>query len=263
MRLVSLTCSNTEIVAALGCIDQLVAVDDHSDWPPAIADLQRVGPDLQIDLDAVEALKPDLVLASLTVPGHERIVEGLETRGIPFLAPEPTSLSDVARDIRAIGSAIGVEARADDVARRFEEAMEPVEPVADPVRIGVEWWPKPVYVPGRHSWVTGLLERAGAVNPFADHPDGHDAKSFAVTPEDAVAADLEAVVISWCGVPEDKYRPRIVRSRPGWASVPAVAADRIVPISEAWLGRPGPRLTEGLAALRAVVASVRAAREAP
>ena len=260
MRLVSLTCSNTEIVQALGRVEWLVGVDDHSDWPPAIEDLPRVGPDLHIDLDAVDALRPDLVLASLTVPGHEHVVAGLEARGLPFIAPEPTSLADVARDIREIGAALGLAARAEVVAQDFEAAMVPDAVEGEPVRIGVEWWPKPVYVPGRHSWVSDLLELAGAVNPFAAHPGGADAKSFAVAPEDAVAAQLEAVVISWCGVPEDKYRPRIVRERPGWSEVPAVQDDHIVPISEAWLGRPGPRLVEGLAALRAVVADVHARR---
>ncbi len=262
MRLVSLTCSNTEIIEALGCTDQLVAVDDHSDWPPSIGSLPRVGPDLQIDLDAVEALRPDLVLASLTVPGHERIVAGLEQRGLPFVAPEPTSLADVARDIRSIGAAIGVGARAQTVASDFERAMTPDAPMKSvksvkPVRIGVEWWPKPVYVPGRHSWVTDLLALAGAENPFAHHPQGRDAKSFALSAEDAVAAELDAIVISWCGVPEARYRPDVVRTRPGWEDVPAVRADRIVPIAEAWLGRPGPRLVQGLAALRDVVERVR------
>lgn len=46
LRLVSLACSNTEIVCALGLAERLVAVDDHSDFPAAVvAGLPRVGPD--------------------------------------------------------------------------------------------------------------------------------------------------------------------------------------------------------------------------
>jgi len=48
----------------------------------------------------------------------------------------------------------------------------------------------------------------------------------------------------------------VVRRRPGWAAVPALRHDRIVPITEAWLGRPGPRLVEGYRALRAVIDAV-------
>src|SRR5258706_2399073 len=79
VRVVSLTCSNTEIVCALGLAECLVGVDNHSDYPvDVVTPLPRVGPDLDIDVDRVRALEPDLVLASLTVPGHERIVAELE-----------------------------------------------------------------------------------------------------------------------------------------------------------------------------------------
>jgi iron complex transport system substrate-binding protein len=59
--------------------------------------------------------------------------------------------------------------------------------------------------------------------------------------------------MSWCGVKEENYRADVVRRRPGWEQVPALRHDRIVPITEAWLGRPGPRLVEGYRALRRVV----------
>ena len=63
MRVVSLTCSNTEIVCALGASDLLVGVDDHSDFPEdVVARLARVGPDLTVDAKAVaEYLKPAIV----------------------------------------------------------------------------------------------------------------------------------------------------------------------------------------------------------
>lgn len=249
MRVVSLTCSNTEIMEAVGATALLVGVDDHSDWPPAIADLPRLGPDLGIDIDAVEALGPDLVLASLTVPGHEKIVAALEARGLPVLAPEPISLADVARDLREIGAAVGRAAAGERAAEQFESSLRPHP--ATGVRLTVEWWPKPVYVPGRDSWVTELIALAGGVNPFGEAP----VKSLAITPEQA--EQLDAVVISWCGVPTDKYRPRLVRDRPGWERVPAVLRNRIEPIPEAFLGRPGPRLARGLELLTEIVRAAR------
>ena len=103
MRVVSHTCSNTEIVCALGCSDMLVGVDDHSDFPPEVVrGLPKVGPDLGVDAKRVEQLKPDLVLTSLTVPGHEKIVDALEAAGLPLLVVEPQSLEDVYSDIERI-----------------------------------------------------------------------------------------------------------------------------------------------------------------
>ena len=85
MRLVSLTCSNTEIVCALGRQDWLVGVDDHSDFPAeVVASLPRVGKDLNVDPERVAALKPDLVLASLTVPGHDKVVASLQALNLPM-----------------------------------------------------------------------------------------------------------------------------------------------------------------------------------
>ena len=118
MRIISLACSNTEIVCALGGAELLVGVDDHSDFPEdVVSDLPRVGPDLNIDITRVAALEPDLVLATLTVPGHERVVEGLKAARLPFIAPEPTSLNDVYRDITQIAELLspsvrGVQSRA-------------------------------------------------------------------------------------------------------------------------------------------------------
>ena len=70
--------SNTELCAYLGIENQLIAIDDYSDWPDSIQALPRVGPDLSINLDLVQELEPDLVLASLSVPGMEKNIEGLE-----------------------------------------------------------------------------------------------------------------------------------------------------------------------------------------
>lgn len=255
MRIVAHTCSNTEIVCALGRADWLVGVDDHSDFPEDIVDaLPRIGPDLDIDVERVAALKPDLVLTSLTVPGHERCLERLEAAGLPCLVTRPHSLADVAADIRTIGEALDAADAARPIAERFEAVLDtPLDP--DPVPILVEWWPKPVIVPGRRSWVNEMLRLAGGINPFAER----DAESLEISPAEAVAAAPEAVVMSWCGVEESKYRPHIVARREGWHDVPAIRDKRIVPISEAWLGRPGPRLLDGIERLRAVVESCRKA----
>ena len=252
MRVVSLACSNTEIVCALGLADLLVGVDDHSDFPPEVVEhLPRVGPDLQIDIDAVAALKPDLVLASLTVPGHEAIVEGLEQAGLPFLAPEPVAIADMLDDVRTIADALGHAERGVALAEELAAGLAPRPPLPHRPKVLVEWWPKPVIVPGRDSWVTQLLDRAGAENPLASDP----CKSRPVTDAEVVAMAPDAVVVCWCGVPFPRYRRDVVTRRAAWAGTPALRRDQVHLVPEAFLGRPGPRLVQGLEALRAVAES--------
>ncbi|MGC4094296.1 MAG: ABC transporter substrate-binding protein [Polyangiaceae bacterium] len=249
MRVVALTCSNTEIVCALGCADMLVAVDAHSDYPASVVcSLPRVGPDLGIDAALVAAQRPDLVLASLSVPGHERVVEDLQRRKLPFVALEPISLEDVYANIRQVASLLGVAERGEALVRQMQRELSPSAAVDGP-RILVEWWPKPLIAPGRDSWVNQVLAAAGAVNPLAERA----CKSTPLTDEDAAALAPDASVISWCGVRLEKYRPDVVLRRPAWQRLTLVAERRVYPISEAWLGRPGPRLVEGARALRGVV----------
>ena len=278
-RVVSLACSNTEIVAALGCGDRLVGVDDHSDFPvDLVASLPKVGPDLQIDVDRVASLAPDLVLATLTVPGHEQVVARLEAAGLPFIAPEPVSLDDVYRDIRTIGARLGVSDRAEVLIADMRATIEssPPAPAGSPPSdelakahsqgidesrrptIVVQWWPKPTITPGRLSWVTDIVAWAGGRVLLSDEP----VKSRPMADEEVAERAPDAIVVSWCGVDPAKYRPEVVLDNPRLASTPAVRNRHVFTIPEAYMGRPGPRLVDGYRALRRIVETVRP-RETP
>lgn len=255
MRLVSLACSNTEIVHALGLGHLLVGVDSDSDWPPDLVNtLPRVGRDLDVDADLVAALEPDLVLASLTVPGHDKVIARLAEKNLNLLVLSPKSLADTLQNIRWVGGALGVPGRAEAVCAELASALEPAPGWQTGPKVLVEWWPKPCIAAGRKSWVEQVLAAAGARN--AAH--GVDKESQPLTDDAVVEMAPDAVVISWCGVRVEKYRPEVVLRRPGWQGVPAVENGMVVPISEAYLGRPGPRLVEGVRQLKAVVAQVAA-----
>ncbi|HKL53511.1 MAG TPA: cobalamin-binding protein [Wenzhouxiangellaceae bacterium] len=255
MRIVAHTCSNTEIVCALGRADWLVGVDDHSDHPAdVVGRLPRIGADLDIDVEKTARLAPDLVITSLTVPGHERCLERIREAGLPYLVTQPHTLGDVAGDIRRIGRALDAESNAEKIAGRFD-ALAECSPRPDPVPVLVEWWPKPVIAPGKRSWVNEMLALAGGINPFAQI----DAESTEISINQAVEAMPEAIVMSWCGVDESKYRPHLVMRRDGWQDIPAIRNGNIHAVSEAWLGRPGPRLLDGIERLRTVVESCRRA----
>ncbi len=263
MRIVSLACSNTEIVHALGCAHLLVGVDEHSDYPPdVVGPLPKVGPDLEIDVDAVAALEPDLVLATLTVPGHEKVVARLEAAGLPFIAPEPVSLVDVYRDIRDIAARLGVPERAEPLVAEMRaelgDGASGSAPAEGAPRILVQWWPKPVITPGRRSWATDVIHAAGGRAVLADE----DIKSRPMTDEEVAELAPDAVVLSWCGVHPDKYRPDVVLRNETWSDLPFVREGRVFCVGEPYLGRPGPRLVEGVRRMREVVRALRPSESA-
>jgi iron complex transport system substrate-binding protein len=246
VRVVSHTCSNTEIVCALGCADTLIAVDSDSDHPPeVVSTLVQLGRDLNLDVARVLELKPDLVLTSLTVPGHERIVAELQAAGLRCLVIEPYSLADVFQNVRDIATALGVPERGDALVHEMDAAM-PAMPVRDGApRMLVEWWPKPVIGAARRTWVQDLIERAGGINVLGD------VDAATATPDAPPAAD--AIVMSWCGVKLENYRADVVLRREHWQDVPAIRNANVHAITEAFLGRPGPRLVDGYRALRRLV----------
>ena len=260
MRVVSLACSNTEIVCALGCQALLVGVDDHSDHPAeALHGLPRVGPDLGIDVAKVASLRPDLVLGTLTVPGHEAVVEALERAGLPFVASAPESLEDVYRDVKDVARLLGVSARGEALAASMRQEIGEARPSEDALSILVQWWPKPVIAPGRRSWTTDLIEAAGARNPIGAEP----VMSRPLSDAEVLELAPDAIVLSWCGVHPSKYRPDRIYENVVWAPLQALRDGHVYCIPEAWLGRPGPRLVEGVAALREVVAQVSSRQTTP
>ncbi len=238
--------SNTEILDYLGRTDLLVGVDDFSDWPQSISELPKVGPDLSIDMDKVAALEPDLVLASLSVPGMEKNVEGLEEYQLPYLILNPNSLHDIAEDIGIVGHAIGESQLGMKKKAAFLDEIDLLrhkgEADADRPKLYWEWWPKPVFTPGAVNWLTEISELAGAQNIYATE----QVASFQTDWEDVKTRNPDHICMVWVGIKEEKMRPELVMQRPGWDMMSAVQNRNIHVLEESLYCRPSPRLLEGL-----------------
>ena len=246
-RVVSLVASNTEIVCALGLGERLVGVDDYSDWPTeVVAHLPRVGRDLDIDLERVRRLEPDLVLASLSVPGMERNVERLATSGLPYAVVEARGFSGVLDSIRQVAGLLGAPERGDSLAAGLQQRMsavasESAQQAGTRPRVYWEWWPRPPITAGAPSWVTDMLRLAGGENVFADL----ERESAPVEVEEVARRQPDVVVLCYCGA-RKLPDPSKVRERTGWSDTPAVRDGRLHAVLEPLFGRPGPRLVEGL-----------------
>lgn len=236
LRLASLTSSNSDILAALGAAHQIVAADSHSD-APGLEGALRLGPDLNIDVAALREARPDLVLASLSVPGMEKVVQAVQDAGLNTLVLDPVTVEGTLDDIRKIARATGLEARGEALIQDFRAELARLRrDVPRPPRVLVEWWPRPIIAATRESWVTELLAALGARNALEEL----EGRSRPLTLEQVRAARPDLIVCSWCGA--KKLRPEVIEAR--GLGVPVVA------IAESGLGRPGPRLLEGARALR-------------
>jgi iron complex transport system substrate-binding protein len=243
-RLVSIAPSNTETLHALGLGRRIVGVDRWSDYPPRVRHLPTLGSDLRVDVDLVASLQPDLVVASLHVPGMQDNLPAFEAAGLCYLALGGLGLAGVWQDMRVTGRYLGRAERAEAVVETTRARMACIARRAQhsPRKLRVHWeWSAHPFVAARRSWITEMLDILGAENVYADL----DVESVRITPEEAIARQPDVVVACWCGM---KNLPDVERilARRGWQNTPAFANRRVAAFKEDLFGRPGPRLADGL-----------------
>jgi len=253
MRVVSICPSNTEIVAYLGLTKVLVGVDNYSDWPASIQHLPKVGPDLSIDMDKVEDMKPDLVLASLSVPGMEKNINALDERKIPYIILNPNSLQEIAKDIQTVGEALGFSDLGEEKAKQFLGDIEGIrnkfQSNEKKTKLYWEWWPKPIFTPGGLNWLSEISEIAGGENIFSSEK----VASVRTDWDDVKERNPDHICMVWVGVKEEKMRPELVIKRPGWSEMPAIKNKKIHVLEESLFCRPSPRLLDGLRKLVSII----------
>lgn len=246
MRLISICPSNTELAVYLGLKDYLVALDDFSDWPADISHLPRLGPDLSINMDLLETFKPDLVLASLSVPGMEKNVDELKKRNIPHIVFNPQSFNDIAENLISLGKITGKEKETSHVIEHYQQTLSTYKEIAKkiqhPKSVYFEWWPNPIFTPGKINWLTELSQLAGAKNVF----DDVELASVKTTWEDVHRRDPEHICLSWVGVKQSRMKREHVLKRNEASNLRAVQNGHIHLLEEALFCRPSPRLLIGL-----------------
>ena len=254
VRLVSLSPTLTESVCVLGACDRLVGVDRFSNWPESVTKLPRLGSLGSFNVEAVAALRPDLVLLA----GDGPLVKQLERLGVPVLVLSPQRHADVARTLERLARVLGLPpARAqqvwEDIRRELHDLAESLPARDRGLRTWVEIDPAP-WLAGPDSFLgeTLTLLRLANVVPAGSAP------FVPMSREWALQADPQLFVIS------DPQRQGLaaLRARPGWSRLPALREGRVClfdgPDLDA-LVRPGPRLAEGARLLRDCVLRVQGA----
>jgi iron complex transport system substrate-binding protein len=241
-RIVTLAPNVTELVAAAGALDRIVGVDSESDYPPPVARLPKVG-HLHPSLEAIAALRPDLVIASAS--GNPPSLEGsLATLGVPLYVVRTERLEDIPMAIRSLARLFG--GSGDELAARLEKDLAAPSNQERSLRVLLMLWPDPLFVAGRETFVSDLLERAGGTN--------------AVSMRGWPAYSLETLIENPPDVilyPRDAIPPEVIAglSAEGslWNRVPAIRNGRLHPIPDDLVLRPGPRIGQGLAAIRTIL----------
>ena len=236
-RIVSLLPSLTESVCALSQCQRLVGVDDYSNFPVSVRQLPLLGSGLVPSIEAVVALKPDLVLLA----GSSRAGQRLRSLGIKVLALEPKTHPDLQRVLKTLGDVLGLPP---STAMQLWQGMDAqlnavaasLSPNARGSRVYIEVGRGP-YAASESSFIGQTLARMGARNivPAALGPFPQ------LNPEFVLRADPDVLIVS------SRSSEGLVLY-PGWASMRAVRAKRVCVLSPEqadMVVRPGPRLADG------------------
>jgi iron complex transport system substrate-binding protein len=171
-RIVSLAPHLTELLYAAGAGPRLVGAVDFSDFPPPARALPRVGSDARIDLEAVLALRPDLVVAWPNA-GSLRAVDRLAQLGVPVFRSEPRELDDIARTLERLGRLAGSEPQADAAAAAFRAraaALQRRYAGARKVRVFYQIWDRPLLTVNGAHIISKVIGVCGGENVFAAAP---------------------------------------------------------------------------------------------
>lgn len=254
-RIISMSPNLTEIIYALGADDILVGVDEYSVYPPEAADKPAVGNYLDPDLEALIALHPDLVVV---VENDERMAEMLAGLGLNYRSFGNDSIREILRSIEVLGELLQRTDEAQDIINKFQsariEVAENLEGI-DPKTVTMVVGRNPgrlqdIYVAGRGTYLSELIEIAGGTNIFS----GQDIAWPQVGVEAIIGADPEIIIDSTLakGASNEEFSAlasdwleletiravqdgNIIVPEDGWFQIPGSNLDRILLLIAHWI----------------------------
>ena len=272
MRIASLVPSSTEMLFALGCGPEVVAVTHECDHPEEVGALPRLTRSLipadldpadidaavrervgsggslyALDPEALEALDVDLIVtqevcAVCAVSSDDVLAVASRLPSRPeVLSLDPATLGEVLEDAVRLGEAcgrpeVGARLRA-DLEDRIG-AVRAATATATPVRTAAIEWLDPPYCAGH--WLPEMIAAAGGVDALASPGE----RSRTLTWEEIAAAEPEAVVVMPCGLYLDESESEALRHAERLAALGARSVHAVD--AAASFSRPGPRLAEGV-----------------
>lgn len=242
-RLISLAPSLTEILYFLELGDRLVGVTAYCNYPPEARTKPRIGTYWEFNLEAVLALKPDLVLVMADQGEGESSWAALRRWGIPLFLARADTLPELFSLIREVARLTGqeevarrklppLEDRARRIAARFQNRPAP--------RVFLQIDQEPLITVGRLAIQHDLINRAGGVNIA-----GHIHQRYPLfNLEEVLQAQPQVLLFTGMAGEQLLNSRRLFWQQ--WPMLPAVAADRLHWVEPDLIDRPGPRLVDGL-----------------
>lgn len=248
-RVVALAPSITEIMYALGLEAHLVGVTRFSDFPAAARDLPRVGSYVQLDLERIVSLNPDLCIA-VKDGNPKRLVARLEALGVPVYAVDPRNIPTVLDTIVEIGGLFSKKPDAQRLVTQMRQRIDTVKKTVSGVsnrpgvffQIGIS----PIVTVGADTFIHELIVLAGGTNLTAG-PIPYPRYSH----EQVIALAPEIFIIT--SMARGEVFDRVKKKWEQWPDMPAARNGRILLVDSDLFDRASPRLVDGLEQLARLI----------
>ncbi|HEX6058214.1 MAG TPA: helical backbone metal receptor [Gemmatimonadaceae bacterium] len=239
-RIVSLNPATTEILFALGAGDRLVGRTRWDRYPDAALAVPDLGDGIRPNVEAVLAARPDLVVLYAS-DDNRAAAQRLRAAGVRTVAVKVDSVAEFRRVARLLGRLAGDSLRGEAVVDSVDATLARVRAATRGLErptVFIRSWKAPLLTIGGGSFMTELLDVAGARNVYAELPG----PSPHVSLEDVVRRDPDVVLAS----PEGRDD---ILADPAWRGVRAVREGRVLAFDYELVARPSVRLGEAAVAL--------------
>ncbi len=240
-RIVTLSPHAAELVCAAGGCDRIVGVVDYTDFPPQLKSRPHVGNYAAINVEAILALRPDLVVAWRN-GNPAPALEQLKQFGLRIIDSHPVLLEDIPKEIKYLGNILKTNAHAENVAKILQAQLHALKArFQHPPTLSVfyEIWHQPLMTVGANQFITETIQLCGGRNIFSDLPK----PAFKVSMEAVLARNPQVILIG--GQPNKRASWKQAWLK--WPQLSAVQSNHIYFVPPDLLQRPGPRLIAGAA----------------
>ena len=238
-RIVTLAPHAAESLFAAGAGSKLVGTVDYSDYPPEAKKVARVGGYSRIDLEAVAALKPDLVLAWQS-GNNTTQVDKLRGLGLTVYVSQPNKMENVADQLVRMGQLAGTETAANAAADQFRKRLDGLRKAnagKPKIRVFYQIWKSPLMTVGGPQIISDAITLCGGENVFGHLPQ----MAPTVSVEAVLSADPEAIVATGMG----DAKPEWLHDWDKWTRLTAVKRDNLFHINPDIMQRHTPRILDG------------------
>ncbi len=248
-RLLALAPSLTEMVFSLQAEEKLVGATRYSNFPEAAKKLPRIGSYVQLDLERIVAIKPDLCLA-IKDGNPRRTADAIKALGIPVFAIDPRNIEQIMEAFLLLGDILGASAKAEELVADMQNRLDLVKMrvASNPTRpfVFFQIADSPMVSAGKNSYIDKLITLAGGRN-LAGNMSEYPRFSW----ENVMLLQPEVVVIS--SMAGGKSPELLISSWLRWPEIPAVKNNRLHVVDADFFNRPTVRLITGLELLAEIL----------